>query len=131
MSMYLPCYDTARYKFSSENPNSFWQNSRRDTCVKNDMIWNYGQDEIKSFIVWYWKSARSVDNFWSKKRTAFESHCCFGSWARLGGPGFKTRWGQIFFFVIMNVFSYEISQNRLNDWIYYNTLVFLLFFLKW
>ena len=36
-----------------------------------------------SFIVWYWKSARSVNNFQSKKRTAFESHRCFGFRARL------------------------------------------------
>ena len=33
--------------------------------------------------------------------------------------------GGKFFCVIMNNFSYEISQNRWNDWIYYNTLVFL------
>ena len=35
--------------------------------------------------------------------------------------------GKSFFFVILNVFSYEISKNRLNDWIYYNTLVFLFY----
>ena len=83
------------------------------------------QEAHNSFIVWYWKSARSVNNFRSKKRTAFESHRCFGFRARLGGHGFESRRGQIFFFVILNVFSYEISKNRLNDWIYYNTLVFL------
>ena len=83
------------------------------------------QEAHNSFIVWYWKSARSVNNFRSKKRTAFESHRWFGFRARLGGHGFESRRGQIFFFVILNDFSYEISKNRWNDWIYYNTLVFL------
>ena len=31
-----------------------------------DFLQNYGQCAINSFIVWYWKSARSVNNFWSK-----------------------------------------------------------------
>ena len=94
----------------------------------SDFLQNLGQGTIKSCIVWYWKSTRSVNNFRSKKRTAFESHRCFGFRAELWGRGFESQRGQIFFFVIMNVFSYEISQNRLNDWIYYNTLVFLFFF---
>ena len=54
------------------------------------------QEAHNSFIVWYWKSARSVNNFRSKKRTAFESHRCFGFWARLGGHGFDPRPGQHF-----------------------------------
>ena len=63
----------------------------------SDFLQNYGQGAINSFIVWYWKSARSVNNFRSKKRTAFESHRCFGFRARLRGPGFESRQGQIFF----------------------------------
>ena len=91
----------------------------------SDFLQNLGQGTIKSCIVWYWKSARSINNFRSKKQTAFESHRCFGFRAELWGRGFESQRGQIFLFVIMNVFSFEISQNRLNDWIYYNTLVFL------
>ena len=50
-----------------------------------------------SCIVWYWKSARSINNFRSKKRTAFESHRCFGFRAELWGRGFESQRGQIFF----------------------------------
>ena len=57
----------------------------------SDFLQNYGQGAINSFIVWYWKSARSVNNFRSKKRTAFESHRCFGFRARLWGRGFESR----------------------------------------
>ena len=63
----------------------------------SDFLQNLGQGTIKSCIVWYWKSARSINNFRSKKRTAFESHRCFGFRARLGGHGFESRRGQIFF----------------------------------
>ena len=79
----------------------------------SDFLQNLGQGTIKSCIVWYWKSARSINNFRSKKRTAFESHRCFGFRAELWGRGFESQRGQIFLFVIMNVFSFEISPNRL------------------
>ena len=74
----------------------------------SDFLQILRQEAHNSCIVWYWKSARSVNNFRSKKRTAFESHRCFGFRARLRGPGFESRQGQIFFFVIMNVFSYAL-----------------------
>ena len=89
------------------------------------------QEAHNSCIVWYWKSARSINNFRSKKLTAFESHRCLRFRARLRGHGFESQRGQTFafcFFVILNVICYERSQNRLNDWICYNTLVFLFFF---
>ena len=78
----------------------------------SDLLQIWIREAHNSFIVRYWKSARSVNNFRSKKRSAFESHRCLGFRARLRGPGFKSRRGQIFFCVIMILFSYEISQNR-------------------
>ena len=94
----------------------------------SDFLQILRQDAINSCIVWYWKSARSVNNFRSKKRTAFEKNRCLGFWARLGGHGFDPRPGQSFaldFFVIMNDIGYENVKKEINDWIYYNTFVFL------
>ena len=45
----------------------------------SDFLQILRQEAHNSCIVWYWKSARSINNFRSKKRTAFESHRCFGS----------------------------------------------------
>ena len=64
----------------------------------SDFLQHYGQGAVKSFIVRYWKSARSVNNFRSKKRTAFKKHCYFGFRARLRGHGFESRRGQTFAF---------------------------------
>ena len=44
----------------------------------SDFLQILTQEAHNSCIVWHWKSARSVNNFLSKKRTAFESHRCFG-----------------------------------------------------
>ena len=43
--------------------------SRSQFCL--DFLQNYGQGSLVSFNVCYWKSAKSVNNFQSKKRTAF------------------------------------------------------------
>ena len=98
----------------------------------SDFPQNYKQGALKSFVVWYWKSARAVNYFRSKKRTAFDKHRCLGVRARFRGPGFESRRGQtfaffyfIFYLIIMNVISNEKSQNRLDDWIFCNISVFL------
>ena len=45
----------------------------------------------------YWKSAKSVNNFRSKKRTAFSKNRLFCFRACVGGPWFDPRFGQNFF----------------------------------
>ena len=91
------------------------------------------QEAHNSFIVWYWKSARSVNNFRSKKRSAFEKNRCLGFWVRLGGHGFDPRPGKTFywiFFCYNEWYWLRKRQKGMNDWICYNTFVFLFLLTK-
>ena len=69
--------------------------SRSQFCF--DFLQNYRQESLTSSNVCYWKSAKSVDNFRSKKRTAFSKNRLFCFRACVGGPWFDPRFGQIFF----------------------------------
>ena len=50
----------------------------------------YRQETLLSSNVWYWKSAKSVNNFRSKKRTAFAKNRLFSFQAGVGGPCFES-----------------------------------------
>ena len=88
--------------------------SRSQFCF--DRLQNYRQETLLSSNVCYWKSAKSVNNFRSKKRTAFEKNRLFGFQAGVGGPWFESRRGQIFFnliFVVM--FSNDSNYTKKNQ----------------
>ena len=69
--------------------------SRSQFC--SDFLQNLAQGTKLSSGVCYWKSAKSVDNFRSKKRTAFKKNRIFGFRASVGGPWFDPRLGRGFF----------------------------------
>ena len=93
--------------------------SRSQFCF--DPLQNYRQDTLLSSDVCYWKSAKSVNNFRSKKRTAFEKNRLFGFQAGIGGPWFESRRGQKFFNLIFLVVfsndSYYTKKIRYRKWL--------------
>ena len=62
--------------------------SRSQFCF--DPLQIYRQETLLSSNVCYWKSAKSVNNFRSKKRPAFEKNRLFGLQAGVGGPWFES-----------------------------------------
>ena len=93
--------------------------SRSQFCF--DPLQIYRQETLLSSNVCYWKSAKSVDNFRSKKRTAFSKNHLFGFQAGVGGPWFESRRGQNFFNLIFVVVfsndSYYTKKIKYRKWL--------------
>ena len=92
--------------------------SRSQFCF--NPLQNYRRESLASSDVCYWKLAKSVNNFRSKKRTAFEKNRLFGFQAGVGGPWFESRRGQNFFNLIFVVFSndsYYTKKMKYRKWL--------------
>ena len=93
--------------------------SRSQFCF--DPLQIYRQETLLSSNVCYWKSAKSVNNFRSKKRTAFEKNRLFGFQAGVGGPWFESRRGRKFcnliFLVFLNYSYYTKKKLKHRKWL--------------